>query len=65
MKAHEIKPGDRWLDSETGVVYRVEAVTQPEDGRVVATVRYSDQNRTRTLSWDTDQEVPNITRREP
>lgn len=64
MKAHEVKPGDRWLDSETLVIYRIEEVRPPQDGRVVVVARYSEQQRTRLLAWDSGQEVPNLTRPE-
>jgi hypothetical protein len=62
MKANQIKPGDRFLDSETGVVYRVEQVQPPTEGYVTVIVRYTEQNLTRTFTWETDAEV-NITER--
>lgn len=63
MKANEIKPGDRLLDTETYIVFRVEQV-ELRDGRVFAVVRYSDQNLTRNKSWEPDAEVT-LSRREP
>lgn len=57
MKAHEVQPGFRFLDEETGVVYRVEQVKPPEEGRVTIVTRYTDQNRTKTFTFEADAEV--------
>ena len=65
MIAHQIKPGDRFLDEETLIIYRIETVQPPENGQVVVVARYSEQQRTRTFTWDADADVPNITRRQP